>query len=471
MHWPELFSTNDTTTYFSAFHIACMYTNLGQGVRLLLELQADPNYANSKGEDALTIATKFGSFQGVNELLLHGVHPLLHTPRSLSMGRCTKRTLPSGRVKYALDPDDIADLPTTVGTAVSIAFSMPILSDANHDQREQEHEERDDILHRFMWECDHTNSDELTLGHAGIEHRLQSLDPTVQDDTLIFDALRRGLRFTARFIAANSHVRIRIIMDPNKGLDMFGNGPLMYALSYHGEETCRNLVRSGADMLKLAVPPRPLPDPMPVLTGHMATISRGCTAPIDIMLAKRGHPHYPRALDDEDRMLLYDVVRDLRDTFQDAIMGMWRWQANAHVRQEVLSPAQIIASYMERELCIDADQCAYMKLWVEECMYSNGLRPNDQLHTKIVNTITRLQGADEENLQAHAEFVRQSIYRGKSFDGWHALPRDVVRIIIRFMLPPLFHPAALEARLRRFDELHRLHMDRMAREAAPFELD
>jgi hypothetical protein len=445
-----------------------MPTNLGEGVRLLLELQADPIYANSKGEDALTIATKVGSFQAVDALLVHGVHPLLHTPRSLSMGRCTKVYQPSGRVKYELDPDDIADLPTTVGTAVSIAFSMPMIDDADDDQRNQEHQERDDILHRIIWGCDHANSDELTLWHAGIEHRLQSLDPTVQDDTLIFDALRRGLRFTARFISANSHL---IIMDPNKGLDMFGNGPLMYALSYHGEETCRNLVRSGADMLKLAVPPRPLPDPIPDLTGHMATISHGFTAPIDIMLAKRGQLHYPRALDHEDRMLLYDTVRDLRDTFQDAIMGMWRWQTNAHVRQEVLSPAQIIASYMERELCINADDCTYMKLWIEECMYSNGLRPNDQLHTKIVNTITRLQGADEENLQAHAEFVRQSIYRGNSFNGWHALPRDVVRIIIRFMLPACFHPAALQARLRRFDELHRLHMDRMAREAALFELD
>jgi ankyrin repeat protein len=408
-----------------------MQIDLRDCVRLLLDMNGYPVYANSKGEDALTIATKFASFPAVSELFLRGVHPLLHNPVRLTMGECTERVLPSGRVEYSVDPDEYTDLPTTVGTAVSIAFSMPSIDSSGTPTTDgelaAEKDDRDKILQKFLHRCKHVNSDTLTLKHDGIEYRLQSLDSTVQDDTLLFDSLRRDLQYTASCLAQRFSAMSSIIMDPNMGSDMFGNGPLHYAVSYHHEGICRNLVRRGADMLKLAVPPRPLPDPMPDLTGHMATISRGDMTPMDIMRITEGSPHYPSGLDgSEGRMEFYHAVRKLNKIFHTAIMGMWRWQTNTHVRQEVLAPYQTIARY-----------------------YS----PN---HFR--------------DLEDREDHVRQSIYRGKSFDGWHALPRDVVRIIIGHMLNPWFHPAALQARLRRFDELHRLHMDRMVREDALFEL-
>ena len=408
----------------SVFLFACA-AKWHVGVQVLLELKADPRVTDSNGHDALTTAVLSGSSTVVHVLVRHLDSILLHTPLAITKGNCTRQELTTGCVTYTLAPDQITELPHTVGTAITLAFNVPHSRDDTTVNTCM-----DDICKDFIQGCDHVSSDKSILYERDIALHIQDPDTSVENPTLLFMMLRKGYFESAFCILVFS--KCHDALDPNLGRDRFGNTPLHYAISLKYWQVACRLVEHGADMLAPCTPRRDLPVDTPPPLDLAADVGNAPKTPLDIYKAtiERWRGERPRDWGEGSVDILRSTVNDMSDSFVYPITPMWLWRERPVQDLPPLSAQEISVRFLP-------DMPRTCKWRLPRCW--DFLDSDQVVHEKAL-----------------ALWHHQCRYRGKAFHGWHALPQEVVRIIISHILLFPHHPKALDARLSRLtDAYHR----------------
>jgi hypothetical protein len=321
-----------------------------------------------------------------------------------------------------LEPDLETPQPVTVGTALSRSFSV---APPTHDVVMLE--SRDLTCRALMYGCCKVNSDKSTFTRRKSTIQLLNQDMYITDSTLLFRMLRNGYCNSALWILDN----YEDTADPNLGRDMFGNTPLHYAIRFHGVLVTRELIRHGADMLAPCTPRRDLPVDMPPPSDITAMVGNAPRTPLDIYddIIERWRNRHD--WDHGSVYIFYTTVNDMSDSFVYPITPMWLWRERPVQDLPPLSAQEISVRFLP-------DMPSRVGGWrLPRCW---DFLDSDQVVRE----------------KALALWHHQCRYRGKAFHGWHALPQEVIRIIISHILLFPHHPKALDARLSRLtDAYHR----------------
>jgi ankyrin repeat protein len=436
LNWAQVNILDEGDTLFTPLQFACANPPDVPVIKLLLRLRARPDVCNSRGEDALTFATRQAGqgHEAVAALLKAGVHPLKHKPVLIEPGACTQLEDPSGRIRYVLEPDQETQLPRAFGKAIRLAFCTDHGLDANPM------ESHDLMCRAFMHYCDRVNPDECEFMHGSVIGYFLDMDTSIENPTLLFMMLRKGYTNSVNYILDHFYAKA----DPNRGRDMFGNTPLHYAVTFYGMSVVEKMLRNGADMFLLSGGRGTLPHPLPELRGLTRRIGRTPVTPANLLAVPVHEAGHLILLDFGSRLQLSKNLRKLSRRFRFKIIPMWLW----HVKpQHTQLPRPLSRSQVDR-------------------LFRPALPSKRSTRWPLPRCWKSRDSLEVVDKKARKQWHRQCKFRGSAFHGWHRLPREVVRIIIGHIMPKFFHPLALDARLQRFTEAYHRGVDARRRRLA-----